>query len=125
MIDALVLTFVRIILSILAGAAAVVFAMLSGFYGGSGKGALSFASVLILTLLGWSFLPTIRVSRVLAVLTIAAWISLGVFCVFFGAGSVKGWMLGPWMLATCCNLALLKKDPPKYWVANKEMDPQQ
>ncbi|MCH8622285.1 hypothetical protein [Undibacterium sp. TS12] len=91
------------------------FVMLSGFFGGGGGGGIFFACSLTLILLGWSLLPAIRVARVLAILMGLAWICLGVSFAFFGAPSVKGWLLAPWLLATLCNLAWLKKDPPKYW----------
>ncbi|WP_162042485.1 hypothetical protein [Undibacterium sp. YM2] len=127
MADAIAHVFLRIILSVLAASAAMAFVMLSGFFGGGGSGSSSgifFACTLTLVLLGWSLLPAIRVSRILAALMIVAWICLGVACIFFGAPSVKGWLLAPWLLATLCNLALLKKDPPKYWAASEKINPQ-
>lgn len=119
MVDAIAHVILRLLVSGLAGAAAIAFAMLSGFFGGGGGEGVFFACTLTLILLGWSLLPAIRATRVLAVLMSLAWIYLGVSLALFGAPSVKGWLLAPWLLATLCNLAWLKKDPPRYWKASE------
>ncbi|MFZ6874079.1 hypothetical protein ACO0LF_18635 [Undibacterium sp. Di27W] len=125
MIEALAHTLVRIILSVLAGAVAIIWAMWSGFAGGGGRTEISFASLLILSLLGWSALPAIRASRVLTVFMIVAWGYLGVYCAFFGAEHVKGWLLQPWLFATFCNAVLLAIKPPRYWHTKKDASSQQ
>lgn len=115
MVDALAHTLLRIFLLILPAFLVLIPVMLFSLYS-IGEGLILFLGTLIMMHLGWALLPAIRASRILAVLMLAVWISVGVVCLLLGVESVKGWILVPWLMATLLNAYFLKKNPPKYWV---------
>lgn len=112
----LVRTIVRAVVAAAVSAGSVVLALLAGALGGSdsGRGGLSLAAVVMMFALGWALLPAIRISRVVAALSMGSWVALAVFLSQFGDGSVRGWMLGPYAFATLLLGACLVFNPPYY-----------
>jgi hypothetical protein len=103
----------RAIVAALASGASVVLALLDGFFSGGGRGGLVLASAVVFAV-GWVVLPAVRASRVVAVLCAVGWVSLAVWAAMFGASSVRGWLLAPWVLATVGLSACLLANPPEY-----------
>jgi hypothetical protein len=99
--------------SFVAGAAVVV-ALVGGALGGGGRTAMFLATFVVLFCAGWALLPAIRESRLLSVLVALGWAYVGYRCWQFGAEHVRGWMLFPWILATCAVLVCLVFGPPEY-----------
>jgi hypothetical protein len=99
-----------------AGVATLAFALASAlaFAGGGGSGGFTLAASIGLAGLAWSVLPAIRASRVLAALAVLGWFYVGFRLWQFGAQEVKGWMLGPWLVATVVMVAGLVSEPPRY-----------
>ena len=102
----------------LVGAATVAFGMLSGFFGGGSDG-LNVSVIVVLFGTGWSLLPAIRASRGFALLAAIAWLDLALKLLQFGAQGARGWMFGPWIIATCGVAACLLFKPPKYGLLDK------
>lgn len=105
----------RAVLAALGATASIFFAMLSGFFGGgSGSDGLALSAAVSLFALGWALLPAVRESRLLAVAVLLGWAYIAFRLSQFGMESAKGWLLGPWVLATLGLVFCLIKLPPKY-----------
>jgi hypothetical protein len=99
---------VRAMLTVAVGCAALVWAMLSGFFGGGGgRDQIYLSAVIGLCGAAWSMIPLIRASWILALPCGLAWSYLGFRLSQFGAAGVRGWMLQPWIVASCAGAVLL------------------
>ena len=72
---------------------------------------------LALSSAGWSLLPVLRCSPLLAIPAAGAWVSLGYGLSTIGVASARGWMLLPWLFATMAIVACLARTPPRFYVA--------
>jgi hypothetical protein len=111
---ALVQVVVRTLAASVVGAAAVALAMLSGVVGGSSESLMVGASFVVLFGIGWSLLPIVRESRLVALVVLALWAYLGFFLSQFGEPHVRGWVVEPWLWASCALVACLLFRPPPY-----------
>jgi hypothetical protein len=79
-------------------------------YGGGGNALVLFAFV-VFFFAGWSLLPIVRLSKAAAFILAVCWCGGAVYLATVGVGPVKGWMLGPWSLATFFVLGCLAVSP--------------
>jgi hypothetical protein len=91
------------------------FALLLGVIGGGGREGIMLSTVVGLFGAGWAVLPAVRQSLLLAAVAALGWAYLGYQLSLFGAQSVKGWMVGPWIIATVGVLLCLAVQPPAYF----------
>lgn len=88
---------------------AAVMGLFLGFIGGTGRSAIGIASFVAIFAFGWSLLPAVRVSSLLAILLATVWGYLG-----YRLWQIGDWMLGPWILASLALVICLVLQPPLF-----------
>lgn len=105
----------RMVASTLGLLGAAVLVVLSALpFGGGGGEALAFAAFAVFFLCGWTLLPLVRASRVLAIIILCAWIGAALRFFWFGKPWGGGLMVLVWFSATTFLLICLVRCPPHY-----------
>jgi hypothetical protein len=108
-------SFRRVLGAAVVGGGAAVLALAAAFLGGgNGEDGLMMAALVVFFAAGWSVLPLLRASRGLAATICAVWLTLAVLVSFVGDGSVQGWLLKPWLLASFGLALCLALSPPRF-----------
>ncbi len=118
--SALTVTFkvmFRMAVACVVGVASFIPALLVGVLGNSSdaKPFIWASGAVLVSGIGWSLLPLIRHSRTCAYVSLSVWVAFGAYLwLLFGAEHVRGWAVGPWLLASLICGIILVLGPPKY-----------
>jgi hypothetical protein len=104
--------FLRGIVAFIAFVVAFGLALLSGLpYGGGEKGLFFLAALVLFGGLGWTLLPALRASRILAIVVAIAWVACALWMLVAGGGM---WFV-PWALATVGVVMGFVRRPGRWW----------
>jgi hypothetical protein len=107
----------RMAVAFVVGVASFIPALLVGVLGTSSdaKPFIWASGAVLVSGIGWSLLPLVRYSRTGAYVSLSVWVAFGAYLwLFFGAEYVRGWAVGPWLLASfLCGISLAFS-PPKF-----------